>query len=152
MTMLASLALLLGALSACDNDSDDDATSSTSSEEETTSDMSSPTDGEEDEDDGDEPEEESVNESDAPEVDPSNGIDDGDKSSTMVISGTVEEGVEAGCLVLTHDGTTYGLYGEKDESVVYAGAEVTLSGHVDKGIFGTCQQGTPFVITDAENK
>jgi hypothetical protein len=68
----------------------------------------------------------------------------------MTISGTVEAGVESGCLVLEHEGTVYGIFGNFDSSVVYAGAEVTLHGAVDTGMMSTCQQGTPFVVEDAE--
>lgn len=71
-------------------------------------------------------------------------------ASQTTISGTVESGVESGCLVLEHDGTVYGIYGSFDSSVVYAGAEVTLHGKVDPGMMTTCQQGTPFVVEDAE--
>jgi hypothetical protein len=44
----------------------------------------------------------------------------------------------------------YGIFGNFDTSVVYAGAEVTLHGKVDTGMMSTCQQGTPFVVEDAE--
>jgi hypothetical protein len=71
--------------------------------------------------------------------------------SQTTISGTVEAGVESGCLVLEHDGTVYGIFGDFDSSVVYAGAEVTLHGKVDTGMMSTCQQGTPFVVEDAES-
>ena len=70
--------------------------------------------------------------------------------SQTTITGTVESGVESGCLVLEHDGTVYGIFGNFDSSVVYAGAKVTLHGKVDTGMMSTCQQGTPFVVEDAE--
>ena len=70
--------------------------------------------------------------------------------SSMTISGTVEAGVEAGCLVLEYEGTVYGIFGNFDSSVVYAGATVTLHGSVDEGMMTTCQQGTPFVVEDAQ--
>ena len=66
------------------------------------------------------------------------------------ITGTVEAGVESGCLVLEHDGTVYGIYGNYDSAVVYAGAKVMLRGQVDPGMMTTCQQGTPFVVEEAE--
>jgi hypothetical protein len=86
-----------------------------------------------------------------PYLDPSLGDSSKPGSDAQTtISGTVESGVESGCLVLEHDGTVYGIFGNFDSSVVYAGAEVTLHGKVDTGMMSTCQQGTPFVVEDAE--
>ncbi|RRS00069.1 hypothetical protein [Glycomyces terrestris] len=85
----------------------------------------------------------------SPSMEPS--FDDSSKSgSVTTITGTVESGVESGCLVLEFEGTVYGIYGSYDASVVYAGAEVTLHGVVDSGMMTTCQQGTPFVVSEAE--
>lgn len=98
-----------------------------------------------------EAEESPVPEETTPYLDPSLG--DSSKpgsASQTAISGTVEAGVESGCLVLEHDGTVYGIFGSFDTSIVYAGAEVTLHGKVDAGMMSTCQQGTPFVVEDAE--
>lgn len=87
-----------------------------------------------------------------PYLDPSAGsTDKPGSSSSMTITGTVESGVEAGCLILEHEGTVYGIFGEYDKSVVYAGAEVTLSGYTDSGMMSFCQQGTPFVVEEAES-
>lgn len=71
-------------------------------------------------------------------------------TSEMTITGTVQSGVESGCLILEYEGTVYGIYGNYDASIVYAGAEVTLRGVVDSGMMTTCQQGTPFVVSEAE--
>lgn len=100
-----------------------------------------------------EPEEESpVPEETTPYLDPSLGEPSKSGSSSQTtITGTVKSGVEAGCLILEHDGTVYGIYGRFDSSVVFAGAEVTLYGKVDTGMMTTCQQGTPFVVEDAES-
>ena len=84
-----------------------------------------------------------------PFLDPSMGDSD-EPGAEMTISGTVEAGVESGCLVLTHDGTVYGIFGDYDEAVVYAGAEVTLHGRLDPGMLSYCQQGTAFVVEDAQ--
>jgi hypothetical protein len=96
-------------------------------------------------------EESPVPEETTPYLDPSLGDSSKPGSSSMTISGTVEAGVEAGCLVLEYEGTVYGIFGNYDSSVVYAGAEVTLTGAVDDGMMTTCQQGTPFVVEDAQS-
>jgi hypothetical protein len=86
-----------------------------------------------------------------PYLDPSLGDTSKPASDSQItITGTVESGVESGCLVLEHDGTVYGIYGNYDSAVVYAGAKVTLRGQVDPGMMTTCQQGTPFVVEEAE--
>ena len=98
-----------------------------------------------------ESEESPVTEETTPYLDPSLG--DSSKpgsTSQTTITGTVEAGVESGCLVLEHDGTLYGIFGSFDSAVVYAGAEVTLHGKVDSGMMSICQQGTPFVVEDAQ--
>lgn len=86
-----------------------------------------------------------------PRLDPSSG--DTSKpgaDAQKTITGTIESGVESGCLVLEHGGTVYGIFGNYDSQVVYAGAEVTLHGKVDPNMMSTCQQGTPFVVEEAE--
>jgi len=98
-----------------------------------------------------ESEESPVPEETTPYLDPSLGDSSKPGSdSQTTISGTVAAGVESGCLVLEYDGTLYGIYGSFDSSVVYAGAEVTLHGKVESDMMTTCQQGTPFVVEDAE--
>lgn len=94
-------------------------------------------------------EESPVPEETTPYLDPSLG-DTPKPGSATTISGTVEAGVETGCLVLEYDGTLYGIYGNFDSAIVYAGAQVTLQGKVDSGMMTTCQQGTPFVVEDAQ--
>jgi hypothetical protein len=59
----------------------------------------------------------------------------------VTISGTVQEGVEAGCLVL--DG--YLLIGGRDQGV-RAGAKVTVTGRAQPNLMTTCQQGTPLQV------
>lgn len=86
-----------------------------------------------------------------PYLDPSMGTDHSDAKAAMTITGTVEAGVEAGCLVMAYQGTVYGIFGRFDESIVYAGAEVTLHGYPDPGMMSFCQQGTPFVVEEAES-
>ncbi|THV41140.1 hypothetical protein [Glycomyces buryatensis] len=96
------------------------------------------------------PAEDSMSEETTPSLDPSMGSEEPGEGGTLTISGTVESGVESGCLVLEYDGTVYGIYGDYDSSVVKSGASVTLSGHLEPDMMTTCQQGTPFVVEEAE--
>lgn len=86
-----------------------------------------------------------------PYLDPSMGSDKPGANAAMTITGTIEPGVESGCLVMTYEGTVYGIFGRFDKSVVRAGAEVTLHGHLDREMISFCQQGTPFVVEEAES-
>ncbi|MCH7232588.1 hypothetical protein L0U85_17260 [Glycomyces sp. L485] len=94
--------------------------------------------------------EESDMPSETPHLDPSTGSDKPGSKSEMTITGTIESGVESGCLILDYQGTVYGIFGEYDKSVVYSGAEVTLHGHPDPSMMSFCQQGTPFMVEQAE--
>jgi hypothetical protein len=66
----------------------------------------------------------------------------------QTLHGQVEAGVEHGCLILHDGGTAYLLLGG-DPKVVYAGATVTLTGHLVTGIMSYCMQGKPFQVTQA---
>jgi hypothetical protein len=59
----------------------------------------------------------------------------------ITISGTVEEGVEAGCLLLKE----YLLIGGRDQGI-RAGAAVTVTGRTRPDLATTCQQGTPLEV------
>lgn len=65
-------------------------------------------------------------------------------ATPLVVSGTVTEGVEAGCLVLTDGDTTYLLLGAQDQ--LTPGAEVTVEGTPAEDTMTTCQQGTPLQV------
>ncbi|GIG85766.1 hypothetical protein Pen02_07020 [Plantactinospora endophytica] len=65
-------------------------------------------------------------------------------SGTTTLSGTVQAGVEANCLLL--DG--YLLVGGPRD-VLTAGARVTVVGQVRADLMTTCQQGTPFQVQSA---
>lgn len=66
----------------------------------------------------------------------------------QTVAGTVAEGVEAGCLLLTTpDGRRYLLLGG-DRDVLTSSAEVVVRGHPQPGVATTCQQGIPFAVTD----
>jgi hypothetical protein len=60
------------------------------------------------------------------------------------VTGTVTEGVEHGCLVLTHEGTTYLLLGAHDQ--LPPGTRVTVEGTLPDDVATTCQQGTPLLV------
>jgi hypothetical protein len=63
----------------------------------------------------------------------------------LTLTGTVEAGVERGCLLL--DG--YLLLGG-DRTLIVAGARVTVTGRPEPGTLTTCQQGTPFRVETTE--
>lgn len=64
------------------------------------------------------------------------------------LSGQVEAGVEASCLIMQTGGKTYLLLGG-DKNIVKAGNNVVVRGHIVKGVMSYCMQGQPFQITDA---
>jgi hypothetical protein len=66
----------------------------------------------------------------------------------QTLSGQVEAGVEQGCLMLRSGGLTYHLLGG-DPRVVYAGAHVSVTGHLVTGVMSYCMQGKPFQVTQA---
>ncbi|MGH3647761.1 MAG: hypothetical protein ACRDTM_11390 [Micromonosporaceae bacterium] len=70
------------------------------------------------------------------------------KGGTVELRGTVESGVESGCLILTTGGKTYNLLGG-DRSVVKAGARVVVRGVEEPDTMTICQQGIPFRVTEA---
>jgi hypothetical protein len=63
----------------------------------------------------------------------------------VTVTGTVDDGVEANCLVL--DG--YLLVGG-DRSKLRTGVRVRVTGRVERGLLSTCQQGVPLVVTSIE--
>lgn len=67
---------------------------------------------------------------------------------SMTLTGVVEAGVEANCLVLTHQGVTYLLL-DADRAVVRPGARVTVRGRTAPDVVTTCMQGIPFEVSEA---
>lgn len=63
----------------------------------------------------------------------------------LTLTGTVEAGVEKGCLVLVSDGTAHVLIGEL--TGVLPGSQVTVRGHEATNVLTSCQQGAPFRVT-----
>jgi hypothetical protein len=64
----------------------------------------------------------------------------------LTATGTVREGVEAGCLLLEADqGGSYLLVGG-DRGALRAGARVQVTGRLARDLLSTCQQGEPLVV------
>jgi hypothetical protein len=70
---------------------------------------------------------------------------------SVTVTGTVTDGVEAGCRILTDDkgGGSYLLLGG-DRAVLAAGRKVEVTGAVVSGIMTTCQQGRPLRVISAK--
>jgi hypothetical protein len=68
------------------------------------------------------------------------------KGRFMTIRGTIQPGVEPGCLILSTDNEVFQLVGPPTANLK-AGMTVEVSGAPDKTLVTTCQQGTPFVVT-----
>jgi hypothetical protein len=64
------------------------------------------------------------------------------------LSGNLEEGVEAGCVVLRVGDKLYNLLGADPTRLRARGGPVTVKGKVATGIMTTCQQGTPFQVSE----
>ncbi|MFC0532639.1 hypothetical protein [Phytohabitans kaempferiae] len=62
------------------------------------------------------------------------------------VSGTVVEGVEMGCRLLDQYLLLPGPGINRDD--LRAGATLTVRGRVEQGMMTTCQQGTPFMVTE----
>jgi hypothetical protein len=69
-------------------------------------------------------------------------------SGEITVTGTVEAGVERGCVMLRAGGAVYQLVG-KDPAIVM-GARVTVRGRPDPGLITTCQQGTPLHVLEVK--
>jgi len=70
-----------------------------------------------------------------------------DEDDIVELRGSVEAGVEPGCLILRSGGETYGLYGG-DPKVLKVGAKVVVQGVAQPDMITTCQQGIPFQVTE----
>jgi hypothetical protein len=69
------------------------------------------------------------------------------RTGEVTLTGEVVEGVEAGCLLLETTAGQYLLFGEPVEQL-RGGAAVTVRGTVHPEMASTCQQGTPFEVTE----
>lgn len=73
----------------------------------------------------------------------------GKSSPGITITGTPTEGVENGCIVMQSGATLYLLLGG-DRSILMSGRPVEVRGTPDPGLMTTCQQGTPFRVTEVK--
>src|SRR5207253_9287454 len=69
-------------------------------------------------------------------------------SGEMTLTGTVEKGVEAGCLLMRAGDKLYLLVGG-DRAVVKEGARLTVRGMPSPQLISYCQQGEPFQVMEA---
>jgi len=65
-------------------------------------------------------------------------------AGTTTLTGTVQAGVEANCLLLAGH-----LLLDGPPDVLTPGARVTVTGEVRADLMTTCQQGTPFLVRSA---
>jgi hypothetical protein len=70
-----------------------------------------------------------------------------DRSGLVTLTGEVFAGVEAGCVLLATDSGDYLLIGSAAESLG-TGQTVTVRGVVRANLATTCQQGTPFEVSE----
>jgi hypothetical protein len=68
----------------------------------------------------------------------------GAKHVTVRVRGTVSDGVEPGCTLLTSKGVVYRLLWR--EGTPLTGTEIEVEGTIQHGLMSTCQQGTPLVV------
>ncbi|MDQ5841764.1 MAG: hypothetical protein M3537_11650 [Chloroflexota bacterium] len=66
------------------------------------------------------------------------------KHSTVRVKGTVSDGVESGCTLLTSNGVVYQLFWP--EGTPFTGTEIEVEGTIQHDRMTTCQQGTPLVV------
>lgn len=68
-------------------------------------------------------------------------------SGVITITGTPTEGVENGCIVMQSGDTLYLLLGAEPGALM-TGRPVVVRGTPEPGLMTTCQQGTPFRVTE----
>jgi hypothetical protein len=81
-------------------------------------------------------------------INPPSPSDDKYPAGEMTLTGRVEAGVEAGCMIMQASGQTYLLLGGNRE-VVQPGAWITVRGKPNPNLMTTCMQGMPFEISEA---
>jgi hypothetical protein len=71
-------------------------------------------------------------------------------AAEQTLSGQVIEGVEAGCQLLHTAKGDFLLIvpANVDKSMVRAGARIVVRGRAEPGMVTTCQQGTPFLVSE----
>lgn len=69
----------------------------------------------------------------------------------VTLTGTLSEGVEAGCTLLrAEDGKEYLLVGAAVREAAKKGGALTVTGQVQEGLVTTCMQGIPFLVDRVE--
>ena len=72
-----------------------------------------------------------------------------DSGSDITITGTLEEGVEGNCVLLRTPQRLYQLIGgDRSKLQGLSSSKVTVTGRIAAGMMTTCQQGTPFRVTE----
>jgi hypothetical protein len=69
--------------------------------------------------------------------------------SVVTVQGTIEPGVESGCLILKHGGVVYNVLGG-DRTLLRPGRTVRVVGEVRNDVLTICQQGIPLMVKRAE--
>jgi hypothetical protein len=65
----------------------------------------------------------------------------------MTVRGHIQQGVEAGCMILNADGGAVYLLLGGDRQIINAGGRVEVVGEPQPGLMTSCQQGIPFQVT-----
>jgi Protein of unknown function (DUF5818) len=68
----------------------------------------------------------------------------------VTVTGTVQAGVEPGCLLLEDQAGGRFLLVGGDRDKLAPGRRVAVTGRVDRGLLSTCQQGEPLVVASIE--
>jgi hypothetical protein len=78
---------------------------------------------------------------------PSPSTPSGVPSGDITVRGAVEEGVEAGCMLLKADDGPLYLLVAGDRSMIAQGGRLEVVGRPVPDLMTTCQQGTPFKVS-----
>jgi hypothetical protein len=68
-------------------------------------------------------------------------------AAEITLTGIPEEGVESGCVVMRSGEVLYNLIGG-DRATLMSGRTVVVRGRSEPGLMTTCQQGTPFRVSE----
>ena len=72
-----------------------------------------------------------------------------DHPGDVVLAGTIVQGAEPGCTILTAAKLQYELMGPL-VTPLRAGTSVTVTGHVQHGVMSHCMQGEPFLVSSRQ--
>jgi hypothetical protein len=68
-------------------------------------------------------------------------------AAELTLTGIPEEGVESGCVVMRSGDKLYNLLGG-DPQLLQSGRTIIVRGRPNPGLMTTCQQGTPFEVSE----